>query len=399
MAVYLELSNPYETKNIKMIKMDKAFKTYILAMGIALSGLYSCQKSNGADKDAANSLQLPAIKIDTTTAFITKDYMGSIEGKVNVELRPQVEGILQEIYVDEGDFVKAGQALFKIDASAYNEVYNNALANENVEKAKLKNAKLEIDRLKPLIDNEVIAPVQLETAKSNYEVAKASLAKASAAVGSAKINVDFTIIKAPVSGYIGRIPKRVGNLVSKSDKEPLTYLSDVSEVYVYFAMSESDYLHFSKAQNKTNDSLVNETSLGTLLPHASLILADGIEYKEKGKIDAISGQINKSTGAISLRASFPNSEDLMRSGNTGTIKIQETRKNVILIPQEITTNIQDKTFVHLLDPENTVILREIKISGTADKNFIVSDGLKRNDVVVKTGFNKLSEGMRVTPQI
>lgn len=399
MAVYLELSNPYETKNIKMIKMDKAFKTYILAMGIALSGLYSCQKSNGADKDAANSLQLPAIKIDTTTAFITKDYMGSIEGKVNVELRPQVEGILQEIYVDEGDFVKAGQALFKIDASAYNEVYNNALANENVEKAKLKNAKLEIDRLKPLIDNEVIAPVQLETAKSNYEVAKASLAKASAAVGSAKINVDFTIIKAPVSGYIGRIPKRVGNLVSKSDKEPLTYLSDVSEVYVYFAMSESDYLHFSKAQNKTNDSLVNETSLGTLLPHASLILADGIEYKEKGKIDAISGQINKSTGAISLRASFPNSEDLMRSGNTGTIKIQETRKNVILIPQEITTNIQDKTFVHLLDPENTVILREIKISGTADKNFIVSDGLKRNDIVVKTGFNKLSEGMRVTPQI
>jgi len=399
MAVYLELSNPYETKNIKMIKMDKAFKTYILAMSIALSGLYSCQKSNGADKDAANSLQLPAIKIDTTTAFITKDYMGSIEGKVNVELRPQVEGILQEIYVDEGDFVKAGQALFKIDASAYNEVYNNALANENVEKAKLKNAKLEIDRLKPLIDNEVIAPVQLETAKSNYEVAKASLAKASAAVGSAKINVDFTIIKAPVSGYIGRIPKRVGNLVSKSDKEPLTYLSDVSEVYVYFAMSESDYLHFSKAQNKTNDSLVNETSLGTLLPHASLILADGIEYKEKGKIDAISGQINKSTGAISLRASFPNSEDLMRSGNTGTIKIQETRKNVILIPQEITTNIQDKTFVHLLDPENTVILREIKISGTADKNFIVSDGLKRNDIVVKTGFNKLSEGMRVTPQI
>src|SRR5690606_11693780 len=107
---------------------------------------------------------------------------------------------------------------------AYQEVYNNAIANENVEKAKLKNAKLEIDRLKPLIDNEVIAPVQLETAKSNYEVAKASLAKASAAVASAKINLGFTIIKAPISGYIGRIPKRVGNLVSKSDKEPLTFL-------------------------------------------------------------------------------------------------------------------------------------------------------------------------------
>src|SRR5690606_3046055 len=195
--------------------------------------------------------------------------MVRIEGKVNVELRPQVEGILQEIYVDEGDFVQAGQPLFKIDDSAYSEIYNNALANENVEKAKLKNAKLEIDRLKPLIDNEVIAPVQLETAKSNYEVAKASLA-----VGSAQINVDFTTIKAPVSGYIGRIPKRIGNLVSKSDREPLTYLSDVSEVYVYFAMSESDYLHFSKAENMLNDSLQSHSGLGSLLPNASLILAD-----------------------------------------------------------------------------------------------------------------------------
>ncbi|SEH74071.1 membrane fusion protein, multidrug efflux system [Paenimyroides aquimaris] len=387
--------------NIQILnKKNKKLKATLYAALLIGSGFFfSCQNTIGADKDSSNDLTLPAIKIDTTTAIITKDYMGSIEGKINVELRPQVEGILQEIYVDEGDYVKAGQPLFKIDASAYNEIYNNALANENVEKAKLKNAKLEIDRLKPLIDNEVIAPVQLEKAKSDYEVAKASLAKASAAVGSAQINVDFTVIKASVSGYIGRIPKRVGNLVSKSDKEPLTYLSDVSEVYVYFAMSESDFLHFSKAQNLENDSLATQTSLGTLLPNASLILADGIEYKEKGKIDAISGQINKSTGAISLRASFPNSEDLMRSGNTGTIKIQETRKNVILIPQEITTNIQDKTFVHLLNKENKVILKEIKIDGIANKDFIVSDGLKRGDVVIKTGFNKLSEGMRVIPQI
>src|SRR5690554_1975975 len=371
----------------------------LITLFISLSLLFACQSKVRNEKDLPNDLSLPAIKIDTSTTLITKDYMGSIEGKINVELRPQVEGILQEIYVDEGDFVVEGQPLFKIDASAYQEIYNNAIANENVEKAKLKNAKLEIDRLKPLIDNEVIAPVQLETAKSNYEVAKASLAKASAAVGSAKINVGFTTIKAPVSGYIGRIPKRIGNLVSKSDREPLTYLSDVSEVYVYFAMSESDYLYFSKAENLLNDSLQNISALGGLMPDVSLILADGLEYKEKGKIDAISGQINKSTGAISLRASFPNSEDLMRSGNTGTIKIQETRKNVILIPQEITTNIQDKTFVHLLDEENTVLLREIKIKGTANKHFIVSEGLKRGDIVLRTGFNKLSEGMHVTPEL
>lgn len=383
-----------------MIKTDRYIKSFFWGTSLLLSVSFtSCNISNGADKSDSNELRLPAIKIDTTTAYITKDYMASIEGKVNVELRPQVEGILQEIYVDEGDFVKTGQALFKIDDDAYTEVYNNALANENVEKAKLKNAKLEIDRLKPLIDNEVIAPVQLEKARSNYEVAKASLAKASAAVGSAKINLDFTVIKAPVSGYIGRIPKRIGNLVSKSDREPLTYLSDVSEVYVYFSMSENDYLYFSKAQNRTNDSIDDTTTFGNLMPDATLVLADGLEYKEKGKIDAISGQINKSTGAISLRASFPNSEDLMRSGNTGTIKIQENRQNVILIPHEITTNIQDKTFVYLLNKQQTVLLKEIKIDGTANKHYIVSEGLNRGDIVLKTGFNKLSEGMRVIPEL
>src|SRR5690554_26175 len=369
----------------------------LITLFISLSLLFACQSKVRNEKDLPNDLSLPAIKIDTSTTLITKDYMGSIEGKINVELRPQVEGILQEIYVDEGDFVVEGQPLFKIDASAYQEIYNNAIANENVEKAKLKNAKLEIDRLKPLIDNEVIAPVQLETAKSNYEVAKASLAKASAAVASAKINLEFTIIKAPISGYIGRIPKRVGNLVSKSDKEPLTFLTDVSEVFVYFSMSESDYLYFSKAANQSPDSL-NNSSLGTLLPEATLFLADGMEYSEKGMIDAISGQINRSTGSISLRASFPNSKDLMRSGNTGTIKIMETRKNVILVPQEVTTNIQDKVFVYLLDNENKVQLREIKTEGSTDKKFIVSEGLKSGDRIVKTGFNKLSEGTIVVPQ-
>jgi len=288
--------------------------------------------------------------------------------------------------------------LFKIDGSAWSEIYNNAVANENVEKAKLKNAQLEIDRLKPLIENEVIAPVKLRTAESNYEVAKSSLARASSAVGSAKISLDFTVIRAPVSGYIGRIPKRIGNLVSRGDKEPMTYLSDVSEVYVYFSMSESDYLYFSKSQNGLIDSTNNKGTGGSLLPEATLFLADGIEYKEKGAIDAISGQINRSTGAISLRAKFPNSQDLMRSGNSGTIKIQETKKGVIMVPQEVTSNIQDKIFVYLLDDQNKVVMKDIVVDGTADKNFIVKEGLKRGDRVITTGFNKLSEGMHVIPQ-
>ena len=220
------------------------------------------------------------------------------------------------------------------------------------------------------------------------------MAKATAAVNSAKISLDYTIIKAPVSGYIGRMPKRIGNLVSKGDKEPLTVLSDVSEVYVYFGMSESDFLYFSKDNKKTDTASISN---GHYLPDVSLILADGHEYPEKGKVDMINGQVNRTTGSISLRASFPNSKDVMRSGNTGTIKLKETNPRVILIPQEVTTSIQDKTFVYILDKEDKVKLQSIELNGVSGNNFIVSEGLQIGDRIIKTGFDKLTEGMYVKP--
>ncbi|MEC4113534.1 efflux RND transporter periplasmic adaptor subunit [Myroides pelagicus] len=377
-------------------------KTVLIAISAlimigTLIGINSCNMGSTKKLDPKeNALALPIITVDTATAITVKDYIGNIEGKINVEIRPQVEGILEKIFVDEGSFVHEGQPLFQVDALPYQEILNNMIATENVEKAKLKNAKLEIDRLKPLIDNEVIAEVQLETAKANYEIARASLAKASAAVASAQINLNYTIIKAPVSGYIGRMPKRIGNLVSKSDKEPLTVLSDVSEVYVYFGMSESDFLYFSK-DNKTITDSTTAKSNGTMLPEVTLILADGHEYAEKGKVDMINGQVNRTTGSISVRASFPNSKDVMRSGNTGTVKVKETKPSVIMIPQEVTTSIQDKTFVYILDSEDKVKLQSITVDGVSGGNFIVPNGLAIGDRVIKTGFDKLTEGMYVKP--
>ncbi len=383
---------------IKMIINQKLILVSfsILLMIGTLVGINSCNIGEAKTIDPKeNAIALPIISIDTTTAITVKDYIGNIEGKINVEIRPQVEGILDKIFVDEGAFVNEGQPLFQINPQPYKEVLNNMIATENVEKAKLKNAKLEIDRLKPLIDNEVIAEVQLETAKANYEIAKASLAKASAAVASAQINLGYTTIKAPVSGYIGRMPKRIGNLVSKSDKDPLTVLTDVSEVYVYFGMSESDFLYFTKEAKKSNNDDI--ATSGRILPEVTLVLADGQEYPEKGKVDMINGQVNRNTGSISLRASFPNSRDIMRSGNTGTIKLQETKPHVILIPQEVTNSIQDKTFVYLIDENEKVKLQTIIIDGVSGTNYIVSDGLKIGDKVIKTGFDKLTEGMFIKP--
>ncbi len=383
-----------------MRKRKVSFYISIVSMtALVIVTFYSCFIGRSEENEVtAKPLALPVYTVNASDATTIKTYLGTIEGKVNVEVRPQVEGLLQEIYVDEGSFVEKGQKLFKVDASAYQELLNNSVANQNVAKAKLKNARLEMERLKPLVDNDVISEVRLRSAQSDYEVAKASLDQATAAVRSAEINQGFTIIKAPVSGYIGRIPKRIGNLVGKGDKEPLTVLSDVQDVYVYFSMNESDFLYFSKLKVK-EDSIngIPKSRNALSFPDAVLILADGEEYTNKGAVDAINGQVDRTTGAISLRASFPNADNMLRSGSTGTLKISEVKKNVIQIPQIATSELQDKTFVYVLDKEDKVRRRVVTIGGKSKDNYIIADGLAVGERVLLTGLDKITEGSTVTP--
>ncbi len=377
------------------IRLNAKTLIAIILIALLLITIFSC--STGSSKtthNENNAIALPVHRIDTTTATTVKDYLGTIEGKVNVEIRPQVEGILEEIYVDEGDMVTEGQKLFKINPQPYQEELNNALANENVEKAKLENAALEVERLKPLVENDVISEVRLRTAKSDYDVAKASLDQASAAVASARINLEFTAIKAPVSGFIGRIPRRVGNLVSKSD--PLTELSDISGVYVYFAMSESDFLYFRKKYGQ-QDSTKEATDTTQLIPNVSLVMADGEVYPEQGVVDAINGQVNRTTGSISLRATFDNPNYVLRSGNTGTLKMEERQPGVLTVPQVATTELQDKIFVYTLTPDNTVKRQAIEVSGKSGNHYIVKNGVGVGDRIVLSGVDKLSDGMVIKP--
>ncbi|MBD1426370.1 efflux RND transporter periplasmic adaptor subunit [Sphingobacterium arenae] len=380
--------------NIKKMTLKQfAYTSMIVASVVTFT---NCNTSKS--EDIGNKpLALPVHSVDTSSAVTVKDYLGTIEGKVNVEIRPQVEGILQEIYVDEGQFVEKGQRLFKIDASVYQEGLNNAVANQNVAKAKLENAKLEVERLRPLVENDVISEVRLRKVMSDYDVAKASLDQAAAEVRNAEISKEFTILTAPVSGYIGRIPKRIGNLVTKGDKEPMTVLSDVQEVYVYFSMNESDFLYFSKLKAR-EDSLrgIKNSKNRLVFPEADLILADGERYREKGIVDAIDGQVDRTTGAISLRASFPNEDNILRNGSTGTLKISETKKGVIQIPQVATSSLQDRTFVYTLNDNNQVERRSIKIEGTSKDNYIVS-GLNIGDRVLLSGIDKITDGSVVTP--
>ncbi len=382
-----------------MLNSTNYFFRFFSVLTITALFINACSNARSEEQQKNRLLALPIYVADTSTASTIKDYFGTIEGKLNVEIRPQVEGILREIYVDEGDYVTIGQKLFKVDPSAYQEVWNNAKANENVAKARLENAKLEVERLKPLVENDVISEVRLKSAMSDYEVAKASLEQASAAVRGADININFTIIEAPINGYIGRIPKRIGNLVTKNDNQALTVLSDVKEVYVYFSMSESDFLYFSKMKAK-EDSIAgiryNNTNKLTF-PDVQLILADGEIYSKLGKVDAVSGQVNRATGAISLRASFLNDDNILRTGSTGTLKISEIKRGVLQVPQIATSELQDKTIVYVLDEENKVRRRNIKICGKSKANYIVCEGLAVGDRVILSGFDKVTEGSEIIP--
>ncbi|HLT06181.1 MAG TPA: efflux RND transporter periplasmic adaptor subunit [Cyclobacteriaceae bacterium] len=350
-------------------------------------GLLAC---GGAEVEEDPGIPLPVMTLKKDSTVTTFEYLGAVEGKVNVEIRPQVEGILDSIYVDEGDYVEANQPLFKINALPYLEQLKNAQAAVEVEKARLENARIELERLQPLVENQVISEVQLRTAQSDYEVAKSTLEQMQAMEATSRINVGFTLIKAPVSGYIGRIPKRIGNLVAKGDSEPVTVLSDISEVYVYFSMSESNYLFYKKMSADTTAKRLN--------PYVKLLLADGTVFDQIGIIDADAGQIERSTGSITLRAKFPNPDAILRTGNTGKIILEQIHPDVLLVPQEATSVIQDKIFVFVLDEENKAVRKEVKVEGKSDQYYIVSEeNLSEGDVIVTAGLDKVTEGTKIAP--
>lgn len=373
---------------MKLIPRKYQIKTFNILLISLFSMIYiSC----GGEKEEEDlGIPLPVKTLAKDSTITTFEYLGAIEGIVNVEIRPQVEGILDSIYVDEGDFVEEGQPLFKINAMPYMEQLKNAQAAVKVEEARLNNAQIELERLQPLVENEVISEVQLRTAQSDYEVAQSTLEQMKALEATSRINVGFTLLEAPVSGYIGRIPKRIGNLVSKGDSEPVTILSDISEVYVYFAMSESNYLFYKKMSRDTTARRLN--------PYVKLILADGTEFDQIGIIDADAGQVERSTGSISLRAKFKNPDAILRTGNTGKIILEQVHPDVLLVPQQATTVIQDKMFVFILDENNMAVRKEITVEGKSDKNYIVAEeNLSEGDVLVVTGLDKLTEGTKVNP--
>ena len=365
-------------------------KTINLALLALL--LYSCSpKPQTAVVPPPPSLPVATIISGTETTY--QEYPASIEGSVNVEVRPQVSGSLDKVFVDEGAFVNAGQPIFKINDQPYRAQLNNALASQHAAEAAEANAQLEIDKLTPLVQNKVVSEYQLKTAKATYDVAKANIEQAKANVSTAQINLGYTLIKAPVSGYIGRLQKKQGSLVAPADAEALTLLSDVHDVHVYFSLGEKDFVSFK--EQYPGETLKDKLKQ---LPAVELLLADNSEYTKQGKIDMIDGQFDKNTGAITLRASFPNQQGLLRSGNTGKIRLSLQHKNALIVPESATVDMQDKVFVFTVGDSSKVKKQAITIVGKNGNNYLVKDGVKVGDQIVLSGIDHLQEGMVIHPE-
>ncbi|MFB9844943.1 efflux RND transporter periplasmic adaptor subunit [Mucilaginibacter ginsenosidivorans] len=364
-----------------------------LLIAVAAIVLHTSCSSSTAGNTAPPPQELPVVSITSKPVTVYSEFTASLQGKRDIEIRPQVDGNLEAIYVDEGAYVYKGQPLFKIDARPYTEQLNNANATLLSAKASLANALINVNKLAPLVQNNVISDVQLQSAKAAYDAAKANVEQAKAQVESAKINVGYTTITAPADGYIGTIPFKTGSLVVKSQADALTVLSENKEMHAYFTLSESDFINFkSRFEGATLQEKIKH------LPEVELVLADNSTYPEKGKVELAEGQFSKTDGTISFRANFSNPNGLLRSGNTGKIRLPNTVTNSLLVPQEATFELQDKVFVYALTDSNKVVGKPVTVTGTSGNFYLVSGGIKAGDKIVYQGIDRLHDGVIIKPK-
>src|SRR5258705_8802879 len=377
-------------KKIKQIMYIFHLFVFII---VAAFMLYACHSSSSNKQGPPPPESLPVITVSSMPATTYQEYTASLEGSRDIEIRAQVDGYLDRIYVDEGAYVKKGQLLFKINGQPYLEQLNNASALHAAAKASLENAAINVNKLVPLVQNNVISDVQLKSAQAAYNVAKANVVQAAAAVQAARINLGYTSVIAPASGYIGKIPLKTGSLVGKATIEPLTVLSETRDIHAYFSMSEINFLQFKdQFPGATIEQKIRQ------MPPVELVLASDSIYTQKGKVELAKGQFDKTTGTINFRATFPNASGVLRSGNTGKIRIARDLGNSIVIPQEATFELQDKVFVFAVGDSNKVVSKPIMIAGTSGNYYLVKSGVSPGERIVYTGLGRLREGVVIQPQ-
>ncbi|WP_418500989.1 efflux RND transporter periplasmic adaptor subunit [Culturomica massiliensis] len=367
--------------------MMNSFRKFLLASMCLV--FFAC---NGKQQTGTGMLpDYAVVEVQLDSVVLSSSYPATIRGRQDVEIRPNVSGFITKLSVDEGAVVRKGQTLFIIDPVQYEEAVNVARAAVNVAEAAVATAQLTVDNKRELAKKNIISNYDLQMAENTLASQQATLAQARAQLVNAEKNLSYTQVTSPSDGVVGTIPFRVGALVSPSMTTPLTTVSDISEMYVYFSMTEKQLLDLIRQDGSSNGILEK-------MPMVGLALADGSLYPERGKIETISGVIDQSTGAVSVRAAFKNPQHLLRSGGTGSIKIPSVLPSAIIIPQKATYEMQDKKFVYVVQADSKVKNTEIQVFNLDDgKNYIVTSGLNPGDRLVVEGVGTLREGMQIHP--
>ena len=337
------------------------------------------QKGPGAaGAQGPKPFQVTIIPTNTVSTF--QSYPAEIEGIVNSEVRAKISGYITDVLVDEGQKVKKGQTLFRLETQTLNQDAAAARANVNA-------AQVEVDKLKPLVDKNIISNVQLESAKAKLQQARSGY-------NSIAANIDYGNIKSPVDGYVGSINLRKGALVTPSSQTPLTTVADISKVYAYFSLNESDYIDF--IQNTEGKEISEKIEN---LPKVKLILANGAIYEKEGTIETINSQVNANTGSITFRAIFDNPARLLTNGNSGKIQVPKIYKDVLVVPKASTYEQQGSTYVYKIGKDSTANASKFSIQGEVDNLYIVNEGVKKGDTIVAVGVDKIKGKMKIIPKM
>lgn len=346
--------------------------------------LSSCQNGEKNSSSTGETLY-ETLEVSLSDRTLTTGYSATISGVQTVEVRPQVSGMIVDILIEEGESVSKDQVLFIIDQTPYKAAYQIAVANVKSAEAALSTAQLVLESNQKLYEQDVVSEFDLMTARNNLTEAQARLALCQAEVENANNNLSYTEVRSPVNGVASMIPYRVGALVNSNISQPLVTVSDVSKVYAYFSMAENQMLDMIMQYGSLNNAI-------SQMPEVDLIMSNGDKYMHTGKINAISGTISESTGAVSIRAVFNNRNKLLRNGGSGTIVIPTTVSNCIVIPQTATFELQDRIFVYKV-VDGKASSAEIHVAPQNNGvEYIVESGLKVGDVIVAAGAGLLKEG-------
>lgn len=367
--------------------MTNKLMTVLVTAVTAMTMLSSC--GNKQQRGAMPSAVFKTTKVAKSDVTLTEKYSATIRGRQDIDVYPQVGGTLQKLCVTEGQKVKKGQVLFVIDQVPYRAALNTAEAALKAAQAQEATAQLNYDSRKKLYDQKVVSEIDMQTAQNTLLSAKAQVAQARAQVVNARNSLSYTTVTSPADGVVGTLPYRQGALVGSSMPQPLTTVSDNNEMYVYFSMTESQFLNLIRQYESVEKAI-------EAMPELTLQLVDGSDYEIKGRVESASGVVDRNTGSVQLRAAFSNPSHILHSGSTGNVIIPVTHKDVLTVPATAAVQTQDKYNVYVVDSKGIAHAQMVDILPQSQgKTFIVTSGLQGGEEIVAEGAGMVRDGQDV----